>query len=265
MGGLDVEVLTAGSDAHQTGWNLSSQGQGLLESLFIVDQLDAGVETLVLPVEIRSIQDVEYTIPSSKVYAYELYGYDFSPVLGETIRNVADQATQDVFFDSWIEKRLGARSAIRAGIDTAIVEFFTGTDVSEGDEDIYFPTPYENRLSVAGLEARLERNHVERVSLPTELPRPFVDLLKTYQSWGEEQDVEVVLLVLPEHPNQQSLSPDGYYDALEELFQAEADARGFELLFPAEMFSEPDYFVDHIHLHTSGAAELTNFVMSEIG
>lgn len=265
MGGIDVSDLTSDSSRHRTGWNLSSPGQDLLESFFIVDQLPEGVETLVLPVEVRHIVDEPYSISSSKIYAYQLYGYEHSDLVSDAVNAVADADTNRVFAESWLKKRLGSRFAIRTGIDTVAVELITGTDVSEGDDNVDFPRPYENRLSDAGLAARLERNHVERLTTPTSLPDPFVNLLDTYAEWARQHEVDVLLVVLPEHPNQQRLSPENFHADLTGLLETATSDRGFELLAAAELFDDPAFFVDHVHIHTSGAAVLTELVQAEVG
>ena len=150
-----------------------------------------------------------------------------------------------------------SRWITRAWIDTFVRGLVRkDLQLDRASTDLYFPRSYSGTLPQATRQRLLELHLPRDVGQGT-LSRNMGVVLETILGDQSRQGREILLLVLPEHPHQRSITEPGFYNFLDRDLKSLAQRAGAGYLDLRSLLPETNFY-DHIHTDELGAEILTD-------
>jgi len=257
MNGIDGRRLSAALSGHPVVWNLSSVGQTPAEMLFILDELPESVRSVIVSVLPSTVIQSPMEVPRNKMVAYFMYGFRPTEETRQVlVENLIGRESEIVNMPQW-RRAVESRWMTRAWIDTFVRGLLReDLQLDRANTDLYFPRSYSGSLPRATRQ-RMLRLHVARDvgqgNLSPNVGAVLERILENQSRLGRD----ALLLVLPEHPHQRSITEPGFYDFLDRDLKSLAQREAADYLDLRSLLPETNFY-DHIHTDELGAEILTD-------
>lgn len=264
MNGIDAKQLSSRLEGDPVVWNLSSTGQLLVESMFIVDECPEETKAICLALFTDDLVQDGSNIPESKLIAYLQYGYQLSESTQNVLQQISPPEVLNVLGNPNWKIALDSRFAIRSAVDISCRRLLRrDLNLAKATTSLFYPSPYTNQQSSASIEKQILKNFPYRKAEEGSLSGPTKELLTTLAGNSKAKQNALYVAILPEHPILRSQREAGFYERL----LKEMNDLGEDLDLPITSFIsllDETQFIDHIHPNATGAQILTDALSEKI-
>ena len=202
MNGVDTKIVSDRFSPGKNFYNFSSGGQGLLESLDIIDNLPSGCDVVAWGI-VPFAFDEEHDVPQDVWTKYYFSGLTPSASLLNLAEKIQATSTSGYFDQLEVQRSLHSRWVYRSVIDNSLRQILRkDLDLEHSNRDLFYPSPYTRHLSDdkknAGIKQKIK--DLEKTPFTGKLSSDFVALVNYFNKSNESKHRRGVLVVMPLRP-----------------------------------------------------------------
>lgn len=261
MNGVDTKVISEQLLPHETFYNFSSGGQGLLESLSIMDHLPSECKIVawgILPLAFES----EHDVPQDVWAKYYFSDLEPSDTLLHFVEKIHAPSTSEYFDQPDFQRAFHSRWIYRSILDTSIRQFLRkDLDLGRADRDLFYPSPYTKHLPETKKQVLIERMKKDLLSssFSGKLSKDFLELMNYFVRDNQARHRQGTLVIMPMRPEiLDTMGRDKVRSAIEKL---KAEFPELPILDLHE-YLESSRFVDLMHPDREGAIRISKELSS---
>lgn len=242
-------------------WNLTTPGQLLIETFIILENAPANIKKVILTMPGSVLMRGANLTNKEKLVMYKMYDYTVSPKVLNSIKQLENsKKTFDFFTQPDWQSTLQSRWAIQNSINSLMTYWGRDDlDYKQLRENIFLPFPFKKNKELKTIQKTVRKRKQKKYI--TESFRPLEDSMKLMDDIRnslKEKNIELMLVIVPEHPFEVEARGKAYYLELEKWIAKMRAEKQYKIFNYNRLVTSPDYFVDRMHTNLAGAEIIIN-------